>query len=60
MATWFHKHERGRVMGLWSTNFTVGSLVSGWAMAWVLGMRGAGEPEPWRWTFYPSTSAPRS
>src|SRR4051812_12482975 len=23
MAAWFHKHERGRVMGWWSTNFTV-------------------------------------
>src|SRR5687768_3232876 len=30
MAGWFHKHERGRVMGLWSTNFTVGALTSGW------------------------------
>ena len=29
MANWFHKHERGRVMGVWSTNFTVGSLASG-------------------------------
>ena len=52
MATWFHKHERGKVMGAWSTNFTVGSLTSGWTMAWVLGMHGTGEPEPWRWCFY--------
>ena len=22
MASWFHKHERGKVMGVWSTNFT--------------------------------------
>lgn len=36
MAGWFHKHERGRVMGLWSTNFTVGALVSGWVMGAVL------------------------
>jgi len=36
MATWFHKHERGRVMGLWSTNFTIGALTSGWVMAAVL------------------------
>ena len=36
MAGWFHKHERGRVMGAWSTNFTVGALVSGWVMAAVL------------------------
>jgi len=36
MAGWFHKHERGRVMGAWSTNFTVGALASGWVMAAVL------------------------
>lgn len=36
MASWFHKHERGRVMGAWSTNFTVGALASGWVMAAVL------------------------
>lgn len=36
MAGWFHKLERGRVMGAWSTTFTVGALTSGWAMAWVL------------------------
>ncbi|HEU0034553.1 MAG TPA: MFS transporter [Kofleriaceae bacterium] len=64
MAGWFHKHERGRVMGVWSTNFTIGSIVSGLAMAWVLGMRHfivdipwlfdikIYSPEPWRWCFY--------
>lgn len=64
MAGWFHKHERGRVMGVWSTNFTVGSITSGFAMAWVLGFRDAPilkiewlhltlqEPAPWRWCFY--------
>lgn len=52
MAGWFHKHERGRVMGLWSTNFTVGALASGWVMGWVLSMRDPGTPEPWRWTFF--------
>ena len=46
MAAWFHKHERGRVMGLWATNFTVGSLVAGWAMAAVL------DAASWQWTFY--------
>jgi len=49
MANWFHKHERGRVMGLWSTNFTVGSIVAGYAMAGVLAVAGA---ENWRWCFY--------
>jgi OPA family sugar phosphate sensor protein UhpC-like MFS transporter len=64
MAGWFHKHERGRVMGLWSTNFTIGSLLSGTVMASVLGMRDLVveipwlfeiqiyEPAPWRWCFY--------
>ena len=46
MASWFHKHERGRVMGWWSTNFTVGALVAGWTMAGVLGIAN------WRWCFY--------
>jgi MFS transporter, OPA family, glycerol-3-phosphate transporter len=64
MASWFQKHERGRVMGAWSTNFTVGSIASGFAMAWVLSFRGPPlfdlpglgftlqEPAPWRWCFY--------
>lgn len=37
MANWFRKGERGRVMGFWSTNFTVGALVSTSFAAWVLG-----------------------
>src|SRR5262249_53899644 len=32
MAAWFVKSERGRVMGVWSTNFTAGSLLSAWAL----------------------------
>ena len=52
MAGWFHKRERGRVMGAWATNFTVGALTSGWVMAWVLGMHRAGQPAPWRWCFH--------
>jgi len=46
MASWFHKHERGKVLGLWSTNFTVGALGSGWVMALVLGLA------DWRWCFF--------
>jgi OPA family sugar phosphate sensor protein UhpC-like MFS transporter len=49
MAGWFHKHERGTVMGAWSTNFNIGSLASGWVMAWVLGLA---TPAPWRWCYY--------
>lgn len=51
MASWFHKHERGRVMGLWSTNFTTGSLLSGFAMAFVLGSSSA-MLAPWEMCFY--------
>jgi len=40
MANWFHRRERGQVMGIWATNFTVGSLVAGPFAAWVLGNYG--------------------
>jgi MFS transporter, OPA family, glycerol-3-phosphate transporter len=46
MASWFAKHERGRVMGMWSTNFTVGAIASGLVMGWVLGIAA------WPWCFY--------
>lgn len=52
MAGWFHRHERGRIMGVWSTNFVIGALASRFAMGWVLSMHGDGEAEPWRWCFY--------
>lgn len=48
MAGWFHKHERGRVMGLWSTNFTVGALASTAVMGLVLGSKSL----DWSWCFY--------
>jgi sugar phosphate permease len=46
MASWFHKHERGRIMGLWSTNFTVGAITSGLVMAAVLDIA------DWPWCFF--------
>lgn len=52
MAAWFHKLERGKVMGAWATNFTVGALSSGWVLAWVLNQHEPGEPAPWRACFY--------
>ena len=51
MANWFHKHERGRVMGLWSTNFNIGSIASQYAMAGVLALPLAWGVN-WRWCFY--------
>jgi sugar phosphate permease len=51
MASWFHKHERGRVMGAWATNFTVGSLASTWVLSWVLSF-GTDAAPTWRTTFF--------
>lgn len=51
MANWFHKHERGKVMGVWSTNFTIGAITAGLVMARVLG-DGGPATQPWAWCFY--------
>jgi len=51
MAAWFHKHERGKVMGAWSTNFTVGSLSSTYTMGGVLAIAASYE-SGWQWCFY--------
>lgn len=51
LASWFHKHERGRVMGVWATNFTVGSLASTWVLSWVLSF-GTPEVPVWRYAFF--------
>src|ERR1044072_402857 len=51
MANWFHKHERGRVMGVWATNFQVGSLASAFALGAILG-DGKAATQPWEWCFY--------
>lgn len=40
MAAWFHRQERGRVMGVWSTNFTLGSLLATWASGAAIGVWG--------------------
>lgn len=46
MAAWFGHTERGRVMGVWATNFQVGSLVATFAASAVLVRWG------WRASFY--------
>ena len=51
MANWFHKHERGKVMGAWSTNFTVGAITAGLVMGLVLG-DGAAAVQPWQLCFF--------
>lgn len=52
MANWFHKHERGKVMGAWSTNFTVGAITAGFVMGMALG--GSDDPmvQNWQLCFY--------
>lgn len=63
MAAWFHRGERGTVMGIWATNFQVGGIasnaVAAWSMAhplWfsgVLGSMGIGVTLPaFRWAFF--------
>ncbi len=36
MAMWFRREERGRVLGLWATNFQVGGVLAGGLAAFVL------------------------
>ena len=36
MANWFHRHERGRVMGVWATNFQAGGFLASALASWVL------------------------
>ena len=52
MANWFHKHERGKVMGAWSTNFTVGAIAAGFVMGMALG--GSNDPmkQDWQLCFF--------
>ncbi len=45
MAPWFHRRERGTVMGLWATNFQVGGVVATALASWVLGTYG------FQWSF---------
>lgn len=46
MANWFSRAERGRVMGVWATNFQVGGVLANALAAAVLGMMG------FRWSFF--------
>lgn len=40
MANWFRRSERGRVMGIWTTNFQVGGVLANTLAAFVLGAYG--------------------
>jgi OPA family glycerol-3-phosphate transporter-like MFS transporter len=49
MANWFHRHERGRVMGIWATNYQVGGVLANALAAWMLGAYG------FRYSFFAGT-----
>lgn len=36
MGAWFHKEERGTVMGVWTTNFQFGGIAANTMAAWLL------------------------
>src|SRR5207249_313165 len=40
MANWFHRSERGTVMGFWATCFQVGGVAANALSAWVLARHG--------------------
>ncbi len=40
MGNWFHRGERGTVMGIWSTNYAVGGVLGGGLAALLLGALG--------------------
>ncbi len=46
LAFWFRREERGTVLGMWSTCYQVGSLVSTALAAYLLGRLG------WRWSYF--------
>lgn len=46
LAFWFRREQRGSVLGLWSTCYQVGSLVSTALAAYLLGRLG------WRWSYF--------
>ena len=48
LAYWFRRKQRGSVLGVWSTCYSVGSLVSTWFAAYMLGRAG------WRWSYFGS------
>lgn len=37
MGRWFRREERGKVMGVWATNYQVGGVLANTLAAWILG-----------------------
>ena len=48
LAFWFRRKQRGSILGVWSTCYQVGSLVSTSFAAYMLGRAG------WRWSYFGS------
>lgn len=46
MGQWFRREERGRVMGIWATNYQVGGVLANVLAAWVAGAMG------FQWSFF--------
>jgi len=46
LAFWFRRRQRGGILGVWSTCYQVGSLLSTALAAWFLGRLG------WRWSYF--------
>lgn len=46
IGSWFHRHERDRVMGIWATNFQAGSFFAGMFASYMLGWMG------YQWSFF--------
>ncbi len=46
MGRWFRREERGRVMGIWATNYQVGGVLANVLAAWVAGKMG------FEWSFF--------
>lgn len=51
MGQWFHREERGRVMGFWATNYQVGGVVANTLAAYVAGKFG------FQWSFFAGSIA---
>lgn len=46
MASWFRREERGKVMGIWATNFQAGPAIASFVASAALGAAG------YRWSFF--------
>lgn len=50
VSQWLRSHERGTIMGIWSTNYAVGNILCKSVGGYLLGAYG------WRWSFFGLTA----